>query len=116
MTEQSSLMPEIKASVKFILKPERTCQKVLGFGGAFTEAAAYAYGRMKPELREEILRKYFDPQEGIGYSLGRIHMNSCDFSLGNYTYIVDKDENLETFDISREDERVVPFIRGSSRS
>jgi glucosylceramidase len=110
LTEQSAIMPEVIASAKIVLKPERTYQKVLGFGGAFTEAAAYAYSRMMPELREEILRKYFDPREGIGYSIGRIHMNSCDFSLGNYTYVGDKDENLETFDISREAEWVIPFI------
>ncbi len=110
LTERSAVMPEVAASAKIVLKPERTYQKVLGFGGAFTEAAAYTYSRMKPELREEILRKYFDPDEGIGYSIGRIHMNSCDFSLGNYTYVGDKDESLETFDTSREDKWVIPFI------
>lgn len=110
-TPKGRMMGSNDSGVKFVLRPEQTYQKVLGFGGAFTEAAAYTYSRVKAELKEEILKKYFDPQEGIGYSIGRIHMNSCDFSLGNYAYVGDKDETLASFDISREDKWVIPFIR-----
>lgn len=111
LTEKSPEAAPGAAKVRFILKPEKKCQTVLGFGGAFTEAAAYTYSRMRPELQREILKKYFDPKEGIGYSIGRIHMNSCDFSLGNYTYVADNDETLASFDISHEDKWVLPLIR-----
>jgi glucosylceramidase len=97
--------------VTLSLKPENTYQKVLGFGGAFTEAAAYTFYRMGPEIRKEILKKYFDPEEGLGYSIGRVHINSCDFALGNYTYVEDGDAELKTFDISHEDQWVVPFVK-----
>lgn len=124
LTEKRAIIPESKTAsvsggsavvpgvsyVRFVLKPEKKYQTVLGFGGAFTEAAAYTLSRMKPELKNEILKKYFDPQEGIGYSIGRIHMNSCDFSLENYTYVTDKDKSLASFDISREDKWVIPVI------
>ena len=41
---------------------------------------------MNPEAQAAILKAYFDPQEGNAYSLCRTHINSCDFSLGNYAY------------------------------
>lgn len=93
------------------IKPERTYQKITGFGGAFTEAAAYTFYRMNPGMREEILKSYFDPSEGLGYSMGRVHMNSCDFALGNYTYVKENDATLESFDISHEEKWTIPFIK-----
>jgi len=95
------------------LNAANSYQKIVGFGGAFTEAAAYTFYRMEPSKREEILRKYFDTQEGIGYSIGRVHIHSCDFSLSNYTYIEDNDKELNTFDISHEDQWTIPFIKAA---
>lgn len=99
------------AATTLTLRPELKYQEIIGFGGAFTESAAYTFYRMEPEKRKDILRKYFDPDEGIGYSIGRVHINSCDFSLGNYTYVKDNDSELASFDISREEQWVIPLIR-----
>lgn len=93
------------------LDPYKRFQRIIGFGGAFTEAAAYTYSKMQPEKREEIIKKYFDPRLGIGYSMGRVHIHSCDFALGNYTYIKENDRELETFDISHEEKWTIPLIR-----
>ncbi len=86
-------------------------QKIIGFGGALTEAAAYTFYRMNPAKRDEIVMKYFDPEVGIGYSIGRVHIHSCDFALGNYTYVEEKDKELKTFDISHEDKWTIPMIK-----
>jgi len=91
----------------------KSYQKIVGFGGAFTEAAAYTFYKMEPSKREEILKKYFDPEEGIGYSIGRVHIHSCDFSLGNYTYVEDFDTELKTFDISHEEQWTLPLIKAA---
>ena len=56
-------------------------QALEGFGGAFTEAAASTFSKMNSEAQSAILRAYFDPLDGIGYTLCRTHINSCDFSL-----------------------------------
>lgn len=88
-------------------------QKIIGFGGAFTEAASYTLSRMEKNLREEVVNKYFDPVEGLGYSIGRVHINSCDFALENYTYVKDHDVELKTFDVSREYKWVIPFIKAA---
>ncbi|MBU0677211.1 MAG: glucosylceramidase [Verrucomicrobia bacterium] len=94
------------------LNSEETYQSIVGFGGAFTEAGAHALSRMSAAKREEVLRAYFDPNTGSRYTLCRTHINSCDFSLGNYAYSEeDGDYDLSSFDISRDRELLIPFIK-----
>lgn len=93
------------------IKPEITYQKVLGFGGAFTEAAAYTLSRMSEDKRAEVIRSYYDTEDGIGYSIGRVHIHSCDFALENYTYVEDHDIELKSFDISRDQKWILPLIK-----
>ncbi|KPL60556.1 glycoside hydrolase family 30 protein [Rossellomorea vietnamensis] len=100
-----------RASTHIQLDPEKKFQEMLGFGGAFTEAAAHSLSLISPEKREEIIHRYFDPAEGIGYRFGRTHINSCDFSLGNYTYVEDVDTSLKSFSIDREKKLVIPLIQ-----
>ncbi|MGL5917139.1 MAG: glycoside hydrolase family 30 protein [Culicoidibacterales bacterium] len=88
-------------------------QEHLGFGGAFTEAAAYTYAQTTKENQEKIIEAYFDPETGLNYQLGRVAIHSCDFALGNYTYIEEGDVELETFDISHEDQWVIPMIEAA---
>ena len=56
-------------------------QEISGFGGALTESSAWVLAQVSPEKRAEVLRRYYDPKDGIGYTLARTHINSCDFSL-----------------------------------
>ncbi|MRN55405.1 glycoside hydrolase family 30 protein [Paenibacillus monticola] len=93
------------------LKPELEFQKMLGFGGAFTEAAAYTLSRMSTEKRAEVIQRYFHPVDGLGYNMGRVHIHSCDFALGNYTYVQDNDTELASFDISHDYKWVLPLIK-----
>jgi hypothetical protein len=67
------------------IDPASTFQSIIGFGGAFTEASAYNYFKLPVPLRDKFLEAYFG-EKGIGYSVGRIHINSCDFSLGSYSF------------------------------
>ncbi|MDP5273880.1 glycoside hydrolase family 30 protein [Chengkuizengella axinellae] len=97
------------------INPEVTFQEHMGFGGAFTEAAAYTLSEMSEEKRAEAIKKYFDPKEGLGYTLGRVHIHSCDFALGNYTYIEEGDTELSTYDMSHEDKWVVPMVNDATK-
>ncbi|MBN2540437.1 MAG: glycoside hydrolase family 30 protein [Bacilli bacterium] len=92
------------------VNPNQTYQKIIGFGGAFTEAAAYTLSQMDPDQRQTVLDNYFDPVHGLNYTIGRVHINSCDFSLGNYTYVSDNDITLDSFSIAREFKYVIPMI------
>ena len=97
------------------LDPSVTYQSIVGFGGAFTESAAYTLSRVSKEKRAEVIRSYFDPIEGLGYSIGRVHIHSCDFALGNYTYVEDNDTELATFDISHDHQWVLPLIKDAMK-
>ncbi|UOY91581.1 glucosylceramidase [Ectobacillus sp. JY-23] len=92
-----------------------TYQTIIGFGGAFTEAAAYTLSQMPTEKRQEVLKKYFDPNEGLGYTIGRVAIHSCDFALGNYTYVEENDVELKSFDIARDRQWVIPLIQDAMK-
>lgn len=100
--------------VSIIIDPSIRYQTIRGFGGAFTESAAYTLSRMPEQVRGQIIRDYFDPADGNGYVLGRTHIHSCDFSLENYSYVDDGDRDLSSFDISREKNWTIPLIRDSA--
>ncbi len=86
-------------------------QKILGFGGALTESSSYALSKLDDDVRKKVLKSYYDKEEGIGYKFGRIHINSCDFSLENYTYVEENDLTLDTFTLERDEKYVLPLIR-----
>lgn len=94
----------------------RRFQTMLGFGGAFTESAAVTWQKLSEPRREEVLRAYFDANEGHGYSMCRTHMNSCDFSLGNYAHVeTPGDTELKSFSIARDRKALIPFIKAAMR-
>lgn len=95
------------------VNPEKTFQTLLGIGGALTDAAAETFAKLPEGKQRELLRAYFDPKEGIGYTLGRTHINSCDFSTASYTYVKDGDKELESFDISPDKQYRIPLIKKS---
>jgi glucosylceramidase len=94
------------------INPEITFQKIIGFGGSFTESTAWVLNQLSKIKRTEIINQYFHPADGHGYNLCRTHMNSCDFSHGNYAAgNTPGDINLENFDINREKEYLIPLIQ-----
>ena len=93
------------------LMPEQQLQTVTGFGAAFTESSAYLLNKLSKENRKKIIDAYFS-KDGANYSLTRTHMNSCDFSLSNYSYTpVEGDKNLEHFTVEEDKDDLIPFIK-----
>ncbi|RED63213.1 glycoside hydrolase family 30 protein [Cohnella lupini] len=90
-------------------------QEILGFGGAITEASAVTAAKLGEANRNKILDAYFDTEEGIGYTVVRTHINSCDFSLGNYAYVEEEDPTLSNFDIGRDKEHLIPYIQQAKK-
>lgn len=86
-------------------------QTILGFGGALTESSAYTLSKLDKDARKDILNKYYDETLGLGYSFARVHINSCDFSLNNYSYVKDGDTELKSFSLDRDEEYVLPLVR-----
>jgi glucosylceramidase len=98
--------------VHLSVKWDQTYQTILGFGGAFTEAAGYALKQLDPQDQDAILNAYFDADSGLAYNLGRTHINSCDFALSNYAYCeTPGDTELVNFSINRDFEYIIPMIQ-----
>lgn len=91
------------------LYPQVRRQTILGFGGAFTEAAACCWQRLAPENRARFLQAYFGP-DGLRYTLGRTHMGSCDFSLGHYACLDGPDQPAASFSMARDRQYILPLL------
>ena len=119
LAEQAPLEPGcLDARLPVLLvNTERRFQTLLGFGGAFTEAAAVTWQRLGTAQREQLLRDYFDRDAGHGYTMCRVHMNSCDFGLGNYAHVeTTGDVELKSFNIERDRQALLPFIQAALRA
>lgn len=88
-------------------------QQHIGIGAAFTEAAAETYSKLSLSAKEKLMSLYFDSGTGSSYNLGRVHMNSCDFSLGNWACQESLDEE---FSIERYKKAIFPMIRDAEKS
>ena len=94
--------------------PGRRFQVIDGFGGAFTEAAAITWQALTPADQHRLLQDYFDPLQGHGYTFCRVHINSCDFALGNYAHAdTPGDVALHSFSIQRDRQALLPFIQAA---
>ena len=94
--------------------PQRRFQTIEGFGGAFTEATATVWQRLTPNQQTQVLRDYFSPSVGHGYTFCRVHMNSCDFALGNYAHVEQQDDvALKSFSIARDQQALLPMIKAA---
>ncbi len=101
---------------RLVVDTRQRFQTHLGFGGAFTEAAATVWQALPEPAREQLLRDCFDPEHGHGYTLGRVHINSCDFALGNYAHAERPgDFALDGFSIDRDRRALLPFVRAALR-
>ncbi len=91
-------------------------QVLEGFGGAFTEAAAVTWQLLSDEVQRQVLRDCFHPTQGHAYTLCRVHMNSCDFALGNYAHVaVPGDAELKSFSIDRDRQALLPMIKAAQQ-
>lgn len=80
-----------------------TNNTIMGFGGAFTDAATMTMKSLSDNARTNLINSYFSPK-GIEYNFGRIPMASCDFSNRIYSYDDnDGDMKLEKFSLAEED-------------
>lgn len=106
-----TVFPDAEGLVEISILPEEKFQEITGFGGSFTEASAYLLNQLSQQNREKILEAYFG-ESGARYSLTRTHMNSSDFSLGNYSYApVEGDKELEHFSIEEDLDDIIPMIK-----
>ena len=89
----------------------KTFQSIEGIGGALTDASAETFARLPKDKQRELLTAYYSPEKGIGYTLARTNIQSCDFSSGIYSYVGDNDPQLKTFSVAHDEQYRIPLIR-----
>ena len=93
---------ELNPSIKF--------QEILGFGGAFTDAACYTFNRLAPPEREKLFRELFHPSE-MGLTVGRLCVGSSDYSTKLYSFDEgEPDPDLTRFSIEHDREYILPML------
>lgn len=101
----------LETEVSVFVNPHKTFQTFLGIGGAITDAAAEVFAKLTAEKQDELLKAYYDRNEGIGYTLARTNIHSCDFSSASYAYVSDEDKDLKTFSIDHDKQFRMPLIK-----
>ncbi|CAG5135396.1 unnamed protein product, partial [Candidula unifasciata] len=86
-------------------------QTIIGFGGAFTDAAGINIAQLPVDVQDRLINSYYS-KDGIEYTVGRVPMASCDFSTREYSYDdAPGDFNLTKFSLAAEDNQFkIPFI------
>ncbi len=98
-------------TTSIIINPNEKFQKITGIGGSFTESTAYLLNQLGEDNRKKIIEAYFG-ESGAKYSLTRTHINSCDFSLSNYSYApIADDMQLDSFSINEDKDDIIPMIK-----
>jgi glucosylceramidase len=97
--------------ITVFVDPTKKFQTYMGIGGALTDAAAETFYKIPKDKQKELLKAYFDKKDGIGYTIGRTNINSCDFSSDMYTYVKDGDATLSSFNIEHDRKYKLPFIK-----
>jgi glucosylceramidase len=99
-----------------VLDPTKKFQEILGFGGAFTDAACYTFNRLDPGAREKIFRELFHPSE-MGLSVCRTCIGSSDYSTKVYSYDDgDADPDLTRFSIEHDRAYILPMLREARKA
>ena len=100
-----------ETQVCVFVDPSKAFQTILGIGGALTDASAETFFKLPKDKQGELMKAYYDVNNGIGYSLARTNIQSCDFSSGSYTYVKDGDKDLKTFSVAHDEQYKIPLIK-----
>ena len=93
------------------LNPDEKFQDILGFGGAFTDAACYTFNRLEPPARERLFHELFHPSQ-MGLSMGRLPVGSSDYATKVYSFDEgDPDPEMKRFSIEHDREYILPILR-----
>src|ERR1700675_306481 len=101
----------LETQICVFVDPSKRSQTILGIGGALTDASAETFAKLPSSKQREILDAYFDVNKGIGYTLARTNIHSCDFSSSSYTYVDEGDKELRSFSIKHDEQYRIPFIK-----
>ena len=103
--------PTSEGKVYVFVDPKKTFQPFIGIGGALTDAAAETFAKLPAARQDELIAAYYSADKGIGYTLARTNIHSCDFSSESYTYVTEGDKDLTSFSIAHDLRYRIPLIK-----
>src|SRR5205823_10537188 len=103
--------PTSEGKVYVFVDAQRTFQPLIGIGGALTDASAETFAKLPAARQEELITAYYSTDRGVGYTLGRTNINSCDFSSESYTYVTEGDSALASFSVAHDLRYKIPLIK-----
>ncbi len=106
----------LETEFSVFVNPTKTFQSFLGIGGAITDASAETFAKLPEDKKQEFIEAYYSKTKGIGYTLARTNINSCDFSSASYTYIAEGDKELKTFSIDHDKRYRIPLIKEARKA
>ena len=105
--------------MRVIVDDHQVYQRFLGVGAALTGSSALLLGRLKPDVRDQVLARLFSPIDGIGLSVVRQPFGANDFSIGSRTYDDQPagvtDPSLAHFSLADDPTVVLPLLRQARR-
>lgn len=102
---------EVKADA-IVVDPGTTKQKVLGFGGAMTDATCYVLSQLTESERHEVMHDLFAPGE-MALNVCRTCIGASDYSRSAYTFDESEqpDPELKKFSIDHDKAYILPVLR-----
>src|SRR5437588_115141 len=74
-------------------------------------AADLTFAKLPAARQDELIAAYYSADRGIGYTLARTNIHSCDFSSESYTYVTEGDKDLTSFSIAHDLRYRIPLIK-----
>lgn len=114
LVKRAAFAPDADSEGELIcLYPQARYQTVIGFGGAFTGAAAANYAAAPAAVKKQIVEALFNPDKGLGYTFCRTTIHSADFAPESFSYVADGDRSLKSFSVAHDEADVIPFVKDS---
>ena len=86
------------------------------WGTCFNELGWDALNILTPDEKEDILKKLFLPEGDLRFTMGRVAMNANDYARNWYSCDeVPGDFQLKYFNIDRDKQALIPYIRSAQR-
>ena len=101
----------LETQICIFVNPNKKFQTFLGIGGAITDASAEVFAKLPVNKQQELLDAYYSKEKGIGYTIVRTNMSSCDFSSDSYSYIKEGDAVLHSFTIDHDKQFRIPLLK-----
>jgi glucosylceramidase len=106
VADGDSTLPDIT------IYPEKSRQTIEGFGGCFNEKGWEVLSALSQDERLSVMRRIFDPIDGLGFSVCRVPIGANDYALDRYTLNENPlDYKMEHFSIERDRKGLIPFIK-----